>query len=136
MRVLATLLFSLAVGGCTSAIMKGYIGQTVDMVMVEQGVPTTAYDLPDGTRAFVWEKTTTTIIPGQTYGTATGFGSANSFGNTTTANVSVFSNTYSTPSYSVSDTCAYTLIAKRIADLDSPAAWAVVGFRKPPIMCE
>lgn len=136
MRAFSTLLLALLIGGCASAIMKGYIGQTVDVVMVERGVPAMAYDLPDGTRAFVWERTTTTIIPGQTYGTATAFGSANSIGNNTTANVSVFSNSYSTPSYSVSDTCAYTLIARRVADLDSPAAWEVVGFRKPPLMCE
>jgi hypothetical protein len=130
--------------GCASMTMKGYVGQTVADVIGEYGMPSTAFDMPDGTRAFVWQMGMSSTYGGstQTTGTysSTTTASASAYGNNASgvANTSgnIFAETYTAPTFTVSSKCAYMLYAKKSMEIDSPAAWVITGFKKPRLECE
>jgi hypothetical protein len=44
----------LALAGCATEIMRGYIGALPEAVMARYGPPDRVYDLPDGRRAYQW----------------------------------------------------------------------------------
>ena len=46
------LVFSLLLSGCVSTHMKRYIGKDVRYIVLDDGDPERAMDMPDGTRAF------------------------------------------------------------------------------------
>ena len=114
----------MCLSGCASQIMKSYIGQPVSAVVEEYGMPSGAYDIEPGKRAFIWTMTTSVVIPGTTtaYGTAIGN--------------QVFMQGYTTPGVVSSDSCNYVMYATRTRiDIEGPAAWQVTGFKKPKFMC-
>jgi hypothetical protein len=102
--------------GCASEIMQGYVGKDITEAVLDHGAPTNVVNLPDGRTAFQWSKTSSYTAPITTniqaygnYATATSYG-----GNT---------------SYSE---CPYTLFAKP----NSKKSYTIIGFKKPPIVCE
>jgi hypothetical protein len=126
MRRLITLLSSaLLITGCASKIMQAYVGQPISAVVEDYGMPSGAFDIEPGKRAFVWSISTNIFIPGATttYGTAIGN--------------QLFLNSYSSPGVMTSDSCNYVLYAeKHRSDIEGPAAWRVTSFKKPGFWCE
>ncbi len=135
-----SLALTLLISGCASQIMQGYVGQTVADVMGDYGMPATAFDMPDGTRAFLWQMGQSSSYGGNSYTTGSYIGntSAYGYGNTAYANTTgnMFATTYTSPVFTTTSTCGYMLYAKKVADLDSPAAWKIVSFKKPRLDCE
>ena len=140
MKKLLLVLTVTTLTGCASQIMKDYVGQTIDIPMSDYGMPATAWDMPDGKRAFLWQ-----MGQSSTYGgISTTTGSMNSWGTVTPsgtgANInssgSIFAQTYNAPTFTTTSTCGYVLYAKRIHNMDSPASWEIVGFKKPRLECE
>jgi hypothetical protein len=43
---------ALALAGCASTAMKGYVGKPIEEAFMTQGAPENVFDLPDGRRAF------------------------------------------------------------------------------------
>jgi hypothetical protein len=122
---ISLLLPLILMAGCASSIMKGYVGKPVTTVIGDHGFPAGAYDVDTNKRAFVWQKNAAVIVPGSSYTSGSVIGNQ------------IFSSTYSTPGYSGTFSCAYTLIAtKTRSDIDGPAAWTVVDFVKPKFGCE
>ena len=54
--------------GCASDIMKNYIGQPVETVILDYGPPSTILDIGRGERAYQWRKVSTNVVPGSTSG--------------------------------------------------------------------
>lgn len=123
MRVL--LIAAVALAGCASDIMRGFIGQPVSAVVAEYGMPSSAFDMPDGKRAFVWTMQNSVAYTLPSYGTATAYGN------------SVFATVSPGPTIGSQNVCAYMLYAEQTTPgLDSPAAWTVTGFQPPRSSCE
>lgn len=121
--LVAFLLTSLV--GCASSIMKSYVGQPITAVIEDYGMPSGAYDVEPGKRAFMWTMNTTVYIPGytSTYGTQIGN--------------QIFMSGYSSPGVASTDSCNYVMYAKQTrTDIQGPAAWTVTSFKKPSIWCE
>lgn len=59
---------TIALAGCASDIMKNYIGQPVESVILDYGPPTTVIDLDQGERAYQWQKISTNVVSGSTSG--------------------------------------------------------------------
>jgi len=115
----------IAFTGCASQVMKSYIGRPVTDVMLDQGMPSGAFDLNSEIRAFVWTKNSTSYFPG--YSTTSG----------TTVGNQIFLNTYSSPGYVATNSCNYVLYARRNhLPQDGPAGWTVSGFKEPSFLCE
>lgn len=128
-KLIPVLVVCIALAGCASQIMQGYVGKTVADAVMDYGAPETAFDISKHERAFVWKMRNSTIIPGSsnTYGNVTGYG-----------NMAFYNaHTYTSPSFVSEGTCAYVLYAKRSRkDIQGPAAWTVTGFKKPRLDCE
>ncbi|MET0104840.1 MAG: hypothetical protein ABW072_06810 [Sedimenticola sp.] len=110
--IIGTLLIAILTG-CASQVMKSYVGHTIADAIDEFGVPAASYDMPDGTRAFIWQETEVHVYGGASYASG-----------------------YTSPVFSTTDTCVYTMYAEKEGDLDSPASWKIVGFKKPKLDCE
>ena len=106
--------------GCASQIMSAYVGREITSVVAQYGPPTHEYDLPDGTRAFQWERLETHHVPEtiiyeekhsrkRTSGTSTTIGG-----------------------YVEEELCFYTLYAEP----GLAGNWVIVGFEKPRFECE
>jgi hypothetical protein len=111
--------------GCASKIMQSYVGQPISAVVLDYGMPSGAFDIEPGKRAFIWSMSVNVFIPGTTttYGTAVGN--------------QLFLNSYSSPGVMASDSCNYVLYAERHrTDIEGPAAWRVTSFKKPSFWCE
>jgi len=106
---------------CASDIMQAYVGKSISEPMMDYGRPTDVFELGGDRRAFQWMMTSSGAFPMTTpsYGTIYGSGGW--------ATVTTTSTTY----VPYSQTCAYTLTAKRSGD-----DWIVDGFRKPTLACE
>ncbi len=123
-KLLALPLIAL-ITGCASQIMGGFVGKPVTAVISQYGMPVGSYDVSADTRAFVWSKTSSYVIPGSSYTSGTVVGNQ------------MFANTYSSPSYVGSSSCSYVLLASKTrTDIEGPAAWTVIGFEKPRLGCE
>lgn len=119
------LLAAIALGGCASTIMKGYVDRPISDVVEDYGMPSGAYDLGDGVRAFVWQMSKSYTMPSFSSGQATVIGSQ------------VFANSYTSPGITSTSTCSYVFRAKRTrTDIEGPAAWTIVSFKAPPLKCE
>ncbi len=116
---------SFLVAGCASQIMSGYIGQSLQEVMLDFGTPVNAFDMPDGSRAFQSVLTSSYVLPT----TIAQSGNAQASGN----NLNWMSNTRITGGQPVTNTCAYTMLARWV---DASNAWIFYDFRKPRFGCE
>ncbi len=118
---IAAMALMFGVAGCASQVLESYVGKSVTEAMLDNGVPTAVFDLPDGTRAFQWKLDSSGVIP-ITSPTTTDFYGSGGWATATTTTTSYMP---------YSQTCNYTLLAKL-----SGEDWIVVGFRKPTLMCE
>jgi hypothetical protein len=121
--ILAAIIMLLA--GCASQIMGGFVGKPVTTVISQYGFPAGAYDVEKNKRAFVWQMNKGVVIPGSSFTSGTVIGNQ------------MFANTYTSPGYATSSTCVYVLYAEKTRnDIEGPAAWTIVGFEKPKMLCE
>lgn len=137
MRILglAAIVLAAALNGCTaSAIMKSYVDKPLIEAVLDYGPPAGSFDMGDGTRAFIWEDTNSITMPGRAM--TTGNASVYGFGNT--ASVYGTQTTTYTPASTSTWSCTYVIFAKQTrTDVEGPAAWTVVDYRKPSsFMCE
>jgi len=106
-------------------MMKDYEGKQLSDIVLQYGSPISAFDMGDGRRAFMWTYNGQAIVPGtvNTSGTVIG---GSYYGTSTIM-----------PSQAINYQCNYTMFARRSrADIDGPAAWTVVGYQKPSLMCQ
>ncbi|WP_188131290.1 hypothetical protein [Mesorhizobium sp. NFR06] len=109
----------LMVSACASDIMKNYVGQPVESVVLDYGPPTTIVELGRGERAYQWRKISTNVVSGTSSGEV--------------------HNTKHGTEYEVTETpgsverqeCFYTFYARA-----SGGRWFVTNFRKPKLECE
>ncbi|WP_296746227.1 hypothetical protein [Mesorhizobium sp.] len=120
-RALKTLLAAalLAVSACASDIMKNYVGQPVESVILDYGPPATVVDLGPGERAYQWRKTSTNVVSG------TSSGEVRHTKHGTEYEVT------ETPGYVERQECFYTFYAR-----SSGRRWFITNFRKPRLECE
>ena len=116
---------ALALAGCASDVMRGYMGKPMQEAMIDYGPPSNAFDMPDGRRAFQWVMSETVIAPT----TVNANGSVRMAGNAAWYN----SNATISGGQPITSTCAYTMIAHWDAARN---AWIFDEFRKPSFMCE
>ncbi len=115
----------LALTSCASAVMERYVGKLMSEAVMDHGMPSSAFDVEPGKRAFVWSRSMYYSFGG---------------GSTTTGSViggNLFASTYVSPAMTTQQTCQYVAFADRIrTDIEGPAAWHITGFRKPSLLCE
>lgn len=123
-RILAGLA-ALALTGCASSIMQGYVGQPLQAAMVNYGPPANAFDMGDGRRAFQWSMASTTQRPTfvQNSGTAMPMGNA----------VWWTQNTQISGGGTTTTECLYTLYARWD---EAASVWRVESFEKSRFFCE
>jgi hypothetical protein len=121
LRVLAFVAV-LAISGCATSeqIMQGYVGRTLQDVMLDYGAPTNAFDMPDGSRAFQWAATSTYVMP-TTVQTSTV-----PIGNT------YMTNTHISGGQPITSSCTYTMLARWD---EARNAWVFTDFRPPNWGC-
>lgn len=124
-KLILAAITSLALTGCASQIMNGFVGKPLQEVMVRYGPPANAFDMGDGRRAFQWVMTSTYVTPTTAYTTGTAYGHGNS--------VSWTQNTRIVGGQPISNQCAYTMFGRWS---DSANSWMMEGYQKPNIMCE
>lgn len=132
MRTVAFLvgLAALALSGCATSVMEGFIGQPVQAAVARYGPPEVVFDMPDGRRAFQWRMESQSVMPTHTYGTATtnlyappgAFASARTNYNQTTTGGQV-----------VNQVCRYTMYSRWDAAAN---AWVFESFEKPSLFCQ
>lgn len=105
--------------GCASDIMKNYVGQPVESVVLDYGPPTAIVDLGQGERAYQWRKISTNAVAGTSTGEVRH-----------TKNGTVYEET-ETPGYVERQECFYTFFARA-----SGGRWFITNFRKPKLECE
>lgn len=117
----AMLLATLALTGCATDIMRGYIGRPPEAVMARYGPPVDVRDLPGGRRAYQWLEEST----------VTSFGAA-----TTTVEEKGKRGprqevaTEFAPSTTETQRCFYTFYAHRASE-----GWLIDDFEKPLLGC-
>lgn len=119
----------LTLAGCASQTMQGYVGKPIQAVMLDQGPPVNAFDMPDKTRVFQWAEnhSYTTPIHVNTYGRTTPIGTGN------VANTWMTSNSTIIGGQTFTSTCIYSLFTKWNKE---EKTWYVTGFKKPDLSCE
>lgn len=105
--------------GCASDIMKNYIGQPVETVILDYGPPSTILDIGRGERAYQWRKVSTNVVPGSTSGEIKDTRRGTRYEETVR------------PGYVEEQECFYTFYARW-----SSGRWYVTNFRKPKLECE
>lgn len=123
MKKVITIAILLAVSGCASSMMQGYVGQSIQQVVAKQRPPDNIFDMGDGRRAFQWIKTETTTTPV----TATNYGQAYGSGNS----IYWTQNSRISGGEPITNSCTYTVYSRW-----NGTVWIVEGFEKPNIMCE
>lgn len=116
MRTLLGLSVVVAIAGCASDVMKGYVGRDISEVMVANGPPAAVFDMPDGRKAFQWATSSTYVTP-------------------TTTTVSGYGNYLTAQTYGgipITSNCVYTYYARPNAQ----KSFTVVGFAQPSLDCE
>lgn len=116
---------ALALTGCASSIMQGFVGQSVQEAMVRYGPPANVFDMGDGRRAFQWVMTQSYVMPTNVTNTGNAYGIGNS--------VYWTQNTQITGGQPITNQCAYTLFGRWN---ESAKQWVVEGFVKPKFSCE
>ena len=111
----------LSVGACASAIMQSYMGKPLQVVMLDYGPPTNAFDMPDGSRAFQWVITSTYTTPMTVTSTTMPIGNV------------WFTNTQITGGQAISGRCIYTLLARWDGMQN---AWVFYDYKSPSLICE
>lgn len=120
-RMLAAVLAAtLALAGCASDIMGGFVGKDITQVVAQYGPPANVFDAPDGKRAFQWQRSRAIIMPTTTTVTGYGYGNMATIHGTTSGG------------YMGNQSCYYTLYAQPTPK----GGWTVVGFEPPNMMCE
>jgi hypothetical protein len=105
--------------GCASDVMKGYIGQPVESVIIDYGPPTAVLELGHGERAYQWRKISTNVVAGSTSGEIRDTQRGTRYEETMT------------PGYVEERECFYTFYARA-----SGGRWYVTNFRQPKLECE
>lgn len=111
--------------GCASSIIQGYVGKPISEIIEDYGFPSGAYDTAPGRRTFIWVRKR-----------------ADTFGGSSTTNASIvgnqlFATTITSPPTTMISSCNYVGYATRTrTDINGPAAWTLVGFKKPKLLCE
>lgn len=105
--------------GCASDIMKNYIGQPLESVVIDYGPPTEVLDLGPGERAYQWRKISTNAVSGTSTGEVRDTRHGRRYIET------------ETPSYVEQKECFYTFYAR-----SSGGRWYITNFRKPKLECE
>ncbi|MCA0278577.1 MAG: hypothetical protein LCH86_21480 [Proteobacteria bacterium] len=105
--------------GCASDMMKSYIGQPVESVIIDYGPPIAVLELGRGERAYQWRKVSTNVVSGSTSGEIRDTRRGTRYEETTT------------PGYVEEQECFYTFYAR-----NSGGRWYVTNFRKPKLECE
>jgi hypothetical protein len=120
-RAVGTLAIAAAVflAGCQSDVMKGYVGQPLESVIIDYGPPTSVIELGRGQRAYQWSKISTNAVAGSTSGEYRDTRRGTRYEETTT------------PGYVEEQECFYTFYATR-----SEGRWYITNFRKPKLECE
>lgn len=109
----------IGMSACASDIMKNYIGQPVESVVLDYGPPNTIVDLGPGERAYQWRKISTNVVSG------TSSGEMRRTKHGTEYEVT------ETPGYVERQECFYTFYAR-----SSGGRWFITNFRKPKLECE
>lgn len=119
-RAVGTLAVAAAIflAGCQSDVMKGYIGQPLESVIIDYGPPTSVIELGRGQRAYQWSKISTNVA-GSTSGEYRDTRRGTRY------------EEYTTPGYVEQQECFYTFYATR-----SEGRWYITNFRKPKLECE
>ena len=117
----ALFVLPLALVGCASQIMAGYVGKPITEPMLDYGPPANAVDLGENKRAFQWAMRSTFVTPV----TAT----TNAYGSSSW----ITSNTMITGGQPVTSECLYTLTATWNTEQKQ---WYVDGYRQPRMACE
>lgn len=125
MKFRGLMLIALALSGCASSVMNGFVGKSVQDVMVQYGPPTNAFDMGDGRRAFQWAMTNSYVTPV----TSTTTGNAYATG----SNVRWMQNTQISGGVPITNTCAYTMFGRWS---DTASTWVMESFQKPKLACE
>lgn len=108
-----------ALAGCASDIMKNYIGQPIESIVLDYGPPTAVVDLGQGERAYQWRKISTNVVSGSSSSEVRHTKHGTEY------------QTTETPGYVESQECFYTFYARA-----SGGRWFVTSFRQPKLECE
>ena len=109
----------IGLSACASDIMKNYIGQPVESVVLDYGPPTTVVELGPGERAYQWRKISTNVVSGSSSGETRRTKHGTEYEET------------ETPGYVEQQECFYTFYAR-----SSGGRWFITNFRKPKLECE
>ncbi|TPI49095.1 hypothetical protein FJW05_07090 [Mesorhizobium sp. B2-9-1] len=104
---------------CASDVMKNYVGQPLESVVLDYGPPTAVIELGQGERAYQWRKISTNAVSGSSSGEVR-----------RTKHGSEYEVT-ETPGYVERQECFYTFYAR-----SSGGRWFITNFRKPKLECE
>ena len=119
-QIIAGLIAGLALTGCASQILNGFVGRDVGTVIARYGPYESSFDLPDGRRAFQWKIVESGIVPTET----TAQDVETRRGTTQTVRT--------TGGYWKEETCFYTVYAVP----SEAGGWTIVGYEKPSFDCE
>lgn len=110
---------AIALTGCASTVMKSYIGQPVESVIIDYGPPTAVLDLGWDQRAYQWRKISTNVVSGSTSGEIRDTRRGQRYEETVR------------PGYVEEQECFYTFYARQ-----QGGRWYVTNFRQPKLECE
>ncbi|WP_457579700.1 hypothetical protein [Ensifer canadensis] len=110
---------AIALTGCASTVMKNYIGQPVESVVIDYGPPTAVLDLGWDQRAYQWRKISTNVVSGSTSGEIRDTRRGQRYEESVT------------PGYVEEQECFYTFYARQ-----QGGRWYVTNFRQPKLECE
>ncbi|MDX8442665.1 hypothetical protein [Mesorhizobium australafricanum] len=108
-----------SISACASDIMKTYIGEPVESVVLDYGPPTAVVDLGSGERAYQWRKISTNVVSGTSSGEVHQTKHGTEYEMT------------ETPGYVERQECFFTFYARA-----SGGRWFITNFRKPKLECE
>lgn len=120
-RVLgATIVVAIStLAACASDIMKNYVGQPLESVVLDYGPPTTVVELAPGERAYQWRRISTNVVPGSSSDEIRETRHGTKYETTETLG------------YVERQECFYTFYARQ-----SSGRWFITNFRKPKLECE
>jgi hypothetical protein len=119
------ILVALALSACATSIMRDFVGEPVQRVMVRYGSPANAFDMPDGRRAFQWVMGSSYTPPAYVSQT----GNATAIGNT----VWWTQNSQISGGQPIHSECTYTMYGRWN---ETQNAWIIEGFEQPSFMCQ
>lgn len=125
MKLYGLALAAMALTGCASSVMNGFVGKPIQEVMVRYGQPNNAFDMGDGRRAFQWSMSNTYVTPV----TSTTTGNAYAYG----PSVAWTQNTQISGGVPITNTCAYTMFGRWSGASNT---WIMESFQKPKLACE